>query len=76
MLPIIMGRMPNSPSCGFQITPVRNFSGRISAMAGNPLTNRNPQISTTARMDTQAATRKTTFIMDSRYFFMNVFAPL
>ena len=43
---------------GFHFVPSRNLNTPISPMAGIPFANRNTQIKTTAKIDTQAVRKK------------------
>ena len=70
-LPNIMGKMPYRPLLGRQVVPSRKSPRPISAMAGMPLAKRKIQINATARMDTQATSRKTIFANVSLMEFMD-----
>ena len=61
-LPRIIGRIPNLSLEAFHVVPPRNSNNPIFWIAGTPFTKRKRQISATARMDTQAVIKKTTFI--------------
>ena len=62
MLPMIIGKMPNTSFSGCHFFPSKKSNTPISAIAGIPFANKKRQINSTANMDTQAAARNTYFI--------------
>ena len=59
--PRMKGRMPKTSCPGFHFSPDRKSQTPIFAMPGMPLTNRNTQISATARIETRAVKVNATF---------------
>ena len=66
---MIIGKMPKIPLFGIQILPKTKFPSPIFPIVGIPFTNRNAQIKITAKIEAHAASKNTTCMIFSEYFF-------
>ena len=62
ILPIIIGKIPNTSLLGFHFCPKMKSKKPIFVMAGMPFAKRNMHINATDRIDTQAHSMNTTSI--------------